>query len=125
LEPAFVAAHLRRMRLRIRLWAPLTCALTVAFGIGQAFDDGGATTAVVLQIGVMLPLAAALAMLVWSRYYQTLYYPTARAAAPVIHVLAAVFGAEAIAQSAAEELAIVVLAMLSAFFFAGLLFRAA
>ncbi|SRR5690606_19645850 len=125
LERAYLASHLARMRFRVRLWAALTFALTVAFGIGQVFDDDGISVVVLLQAGVTVPLALGLAALAWSGYYERFYYPFARVAAPLIHVLAAVFGAEAIARGAAEELAIVVLAMLAAFFFVGLLFRAA
>ncbi|HEX6999344.1 MAG TPA: GGDEF domain-containing protein [Gammaproteobacteria bacterium] len=125
LEPQYVRQHLERVHGRARLWTSLLFLLSLVLTAEQVQNDGVMAPATLAHLALLLPMCAVLWGIVWSRAYARRYLPVARVVVPILYVLTAVFGAEAIARGATEDLAVLVLALVSAFFFVGLLFRTA
>lgn len=123
LETSYIRVHLSRSQKRIRLWATLVLAMAIGFGIQPLLNGSPMGVLSFLQYGVMFPLASALVWLVWSRHFERSYLPVAQVIVPVMYALSAYFIAESAARGEAVDVSVLVLAMVAAFFFTGLLFR--
>ncbi|HEY8522112.1 MAG TPA: GGDEF domain-containing protein [Gammaproteobacteria bacterium] len=125
LEPDYVQRHLERVHGRARLWTTLLFVLSLALTAEQMQTDGIAAPATVAHLALLLPMCAVLGWIAWTEAYARWYLPVTRVVGPILYVLTGVFAAEAISGGATEDLAVLVLAVVSAFFFVGLLYRTA
>lgn len=125
LETQYLAQHLLRVRLRVRLWFSLAIILAAVFSVPQTTRAGiGSVTFWVHALGIM-PCALCLAWLAWSQSYERRFLPVARWLVPVSGALIAIFVAQAVGDAQDEELASLTMNVVAAFFFTGLLYRAA
>jgi diguanylate cyclase (GGDEF)-like protein len=125
LEANYRAAHLRRVRLRVRIWYSVNVVLAVLFTADQVRRGGVLNTLSLAHIGALVPCTAALVWLVWSRYYERWYLPASRVLVTSFNALIAVFVAIALTGERAEQLASLTVILVGAFFFTGLMFRQA
>jgi len=125
LESEYVADHLRRVRVRLRIWFLLTFALAIVSTVAETFKRGLWSTSFWLHILGIVPTAGALLWLTWSAHYERYYMRLAPVLVPLFGALIAVFIAQAVAEGSVEELAGLAVNVIAVFFFAGLLFRPA
>jgi len=125
LEAAYRVAHLRRVRLRVRIWHSVNVVLAILFTADQIRRGGMWNAVSVAQVFALVPCALALVWLAWSRQYERLYLPLARVLVAVFGALIAVFVALALLNGQDEELASLMVILFGAFFFAGLMLRQA
>ncbi len=125
LEAEYTAAHLKRVRLRVRVWFSVIAVLAVFFTIDQIHRAGIWDPYSMLHWAVHLPSAAVLAVLPWTRFYQRHYMSAVRILMPVVGILIAVFIALAIADGREESLAALAVILIAVFFFVGLPYRQA
>jgi len=125
LESQYLEEHLQRVRLRTRAWFSLAVILAAVFCVAQAAHAGFANATFWLNALGILPCALILAWLAWSERYRRWYLPAARLLVPLSGALIAFFVAQAVGDAQDEELAWLTVNVIAAFFFTGLLFRAA
>jgi diguanylate cyclase (GGDEF)-like protein len=125
LEAEYRAAHLHRVRLRVRVWHSLNLVLAILFSADQVRRAGILNAISLAHCAAMLPCTAALAWLVWSAQYQRRFLPAARVLVPIFTALLGAFVALEIHAGHDEDLAALSVNLLGVFFFAGLLFRQA
>ena len=125
LEAEYRVAHLRRVRLRVRIWYSLNVVLSVLFTADQVRRDGFWKALSLAHLGLLVPCTVALAWLSWSRYYERWYLPASRVLATTFNALVAAFVAIALARGREEQLASLAVILVGAYFFGGLMFRQA
>jgi len=125
LEAEYAAAHLERVRLRVRVWFSVTVVLAILFTINQVRSAGIWNPLSLIHVGVLLPSTLALVWLAWSPRYERFYLQAARVLVTLFGALIAVFIALAVAHGREEELAALAVNLVAVFFFAGLMFRQA
>jgi diguanylate cyclase (GGDEF)-like protein len=125
LEAQYRTSHLRRLRLRVRLWYSTGLALSMLYAVVQAFRTGLGSVDFGLEFLVVVPCAIALALLVWGSEYERLFLPASRVLVPLKYALVAFFIAPLIGSGRDEELALLTVYVIAAFFFSGLMFRTA
>ena len=125
LEAAYRVAHLRRVRLRVRIWHSVNMVLAIMFAADQIRRVGMWNAVSVARVCALVPCALALVWLAWSRQYERSYLPLARGLVAVFGALIAVFVAPAFLDGQVRELASLMLILSGGFFFAGLMLRQA
>jgi diguanylate cyclase (GGDEF)-like protein len=125
LEVLYVAAHLRRARLRVRLWFSVALVVAVLFSVAQTLRNGVWSLTFLCHAFGIVPLAAGMVWVAWSPSYQRIYMPVARTLLPLTLSLAAVFVAQSVSVGREEELAVLAVDVIGLFVFSGLLLRAA
>lgn len=122
LEAQYRTSHLKRVRLCVRLWFTLSGALSLFYTVVQALRTG---LSVDFHFLVVLPCSIALVLLVWSSGYERLFLPASRVLVPLKYGVVAFFVAPLIGSGHDEELALLTVYLIAAFFFSGLMFRTA
>ena len=125
LEAQYLAAHLQRVRLRVRIWFSLGAALSliytgiemVRYGIGSAVFG--------VQFLCIFPCSVVLVCIAWSSRYQRFFTPLAGMLVPLKGALMAFFIAREVGTGRDEALASLAVYVIAAFYFSGLQFRAA
>lgn len=125
LEIEYSAAHLQRVRLRVRIWFALTAILATLFAIDAVRRTGPSSVLSILHMGLLVPCTLTLVWLVSGRQYQRYFMPAARVLVTLFCVLIAVFIANGLADGRFEQLAGLAVNLIGVFFFAGLMFRQA
>ena len=125
LETEYVEVHLRRVRLRIRIYFALNLLPCILSAFDQLRQAGLWSVTGFLHCAVMLPCAIGLAWLSWSPRYDRLYPSAARVLVPLLTGLIAGFAAIGVSEGHEEELSVLTVNLFGAFFFAGLMFRPA
>ncbi len=126
LESQYIAAHLDRVQLRVRLWFSIGAIISFIYSVVQALRTGVFSPGFAMEFLVVFPCAMALAWLAWSeRYYRQFYMRLAPALVTVKGAFAAYFIAPLIGKAYDEEVGILAIYVVAAFFFSGLLFRPA
>jgi diguanylate cyclase (GGDEF)-like protein len=125
LEAQYRTSHLQQSRLRVRLWFSLGVALGLLYAVVQALRTGLISVDFDIEILVVFPCAVVLALLVWSSDYERLFLPVARILVPLKYALVAFLVAPLIGRGHDEELALLAVYVIGAFFFSGLMFRTA
>ncbi len=125
MEAAYRIVHLRRVRLRVRIWHSVNMVLAVLFTADRVRQDGLWNAVSVAHVCALVPCASMLLWLAWSRHYERLYLPFARVLVAAFGALIAVFVTFALRDGRGEHLASLTVVLFGAFFFAGLMFRQA
>ena len=125
LEAEYRAAHVQRVRLRVRIWHSLNVVLATLFSVAQVRRFGLWHAMPLMHVAVLVPCTVALVGLAWSGWYERYYLRAARVLVAVFGMLIAIFVAVALAEGQVEQLASLAVILVSLFFFAGLLFRQA
>lgn len=125
LEDEFVRVHLREVRTRTRIWTMLAVVLAFGFGARQWVVDGGWSSTVAIHLLLIAPVAVLLFCLVWTPVYMRWYLPWAGFLAPLYGAGVAAVVAIAVTAGDMGRLAMITLFLMAAFFFMGLLLRAA
>lgn len=125
LEAEFVRAHLDEARVRTRIWTILALVLALSFAARQWLVDYGWSRTVAIHLLVIVPAALSLFFLVWTPLYSTRYLPSATLLAPLYGAGVAAVVAIAVTAGDMGRLAMITLFIMAAFFFMGLLLRAA
>jgi diguanylate cyclase (GGDEF)-like protein len=125
LEEEYRIEHVRRVRLRGRIWYSLNVVLALLFTLDQMRRGGVWNWLSLAHIALLVPTSAALFWLAWSRQYERYYLPAGRALVPAFSALIAVFVAIAITRGRDEQLASLTVVLFGVFFFSGLMFREA
>src|SRR5579864_3942239 len=68
LEAEYSLAHLRRVRLRVRLWFMTVLVVRFLFALSQVRASGVSSLDSLLQLLVLLPCSACLVCLTWGPY---------------------------------------------------------
>jgi hypothetical protein len=125
LEGQYIADHLRRVRLRVRIWFSLNLVVAIGATTAQLLrHDAGNTTFLILLVSFTF-CAAVPMWLACSKLYER-YYPSAGAVlVPLLGALNAMFVAKTLAEGREGAIAALTVDVIAAFFFAGLLFRTA
>ncbi|HTV23520.1 MAG TPA: diguanylate cyclase, partial [Polyangiaceae bacterium] len=123
LERQYRSAHLRRVRLRARIWFSLSAMLSLVFTVAQLRGTGFSSASFWLHL-LVVPGGLALVWLAWSRHYERLYLPVANILAPVMGALIATFVAVSVARGQGYRMGILTVDVVAALFFMGLQFRA-
>ncbi len=125
IEAEYVESHLRRVRLRVRIYFSLNLVPCILSTIDQLRHAGLFSVNGLAHCVAMLPCAIGLVWLAWSPRYQRLYLPTAQMLVPILSGLIAAFAALGLSEGREEELAVLTVNLFGIFFFAGLMFRRA
>lgn len=125
LEAQYRISHLRRLRLSVRLWFSLSGGLSLLYAVVQALRSGVSSLDFNLVVLVVFPCSVVLALLVWSSDYERLFLSVSRLLVPLKYALVAFFIAPLIGRGHDEELALLTVYLIAAFFFSGLMFRTA
>lgn len=125
LEKEYSQVHLRRVRLRVRVWFTFVLIVRVLFVLGQVHREGAWTDGAMAQLCALLPCSAFLTWLAWSASFESIYLGVARFLMPLFCALVAFFAVLAIAAGQFEQFAAFTVALIAASFFAGLKFREA
>ena len=126
LESQYVAAHLNRVRLRVRLWLSMGAILSLVYSVVHAEGDGIFSAGFAMEFLVVFPCALVLAWLAWhERHYRRFYMRVAPALVTVKGACAAFFIAQLIGKGYDEEVGLLAIYVISAFFFCGLMVRPA
>lgn len=125
LEAEYTAAHLQRVRWRLRLWHSLSAFIAVIFSVAEISRAGFNTFVSWLHLGLLLPIALTLVMIAWSRAYERYYLAVANVLLPMFVGLIAAFIALSMARGNVEQLSALTVNLVGLFFFAGLFYRAA
>jgi diguanylate cyclase (GGDEF)-like protein len=123
LEAQYVVAHLRRVRLRVRIWFSLNVVLACAFTFAQVHRTGLWNAMSLAHVGALAPCTIVMAWLVWSRHYERFFMSAAPALITISCALIAVFIARDLAAGQYEQLAPLAVHLFAIFFFTGLMFR--
>jgi diguanylate cyclase (GGDEF)-like protein len=123
LEGEYSSSHLRRVRLRVRVWFTLVLVVRVILALAQIRNTGAWSDASLTQLILLLPCSAFLVYLVWSKLYERLYLKIAAIFIPFFYSLIAVVVIRAIASGQFEQFAAFTVALIAVYFFAGLKFR--
>ncbi len=125
LEAQYLAAHLRRVQLRVRIWFSLGVALSLIYTGVEMVRYGIGSAVFGVQFLCIFPCSVALVCLVWSPGYQRFFIPIARILVPLKGALMAFFIAREVGIGRDEALASLAVYVMAAFYFSGLQFRAA
>jgi diguanylate cyclase (GGDEF)-like protein len=125
IESQYRAAHLKRVRLRVRLWFSIALGLSLLYSVVQALRTGLSSVNFGIEFFVVVPCAVLLAWVAWSSEYQRLFLPVTRVLVPLKGALVAFFIAPLIGSGHDEELATLTVYVIAAFFFSGMMFRTA
>ncbi|MDB6106415.1 MAG: hypothetical protein JWO52_6414 [Gammaproteobacteria bacterium] len=68
-EAVYLASHLRRMRLRVRVWFSSVAVMIALLTVRDVWGCQLSTGYVLLRAGALLPCTVALTWLAWSRCY--------------------------------------------------------
>jgi diguanylate cyclase (GGDEF)-like protein len=130
IEAQFQQQHMRRMRLRVRVWFSfvafasfvLLALLSPVLHMEIVLLRGLTSW---IQISVLLTCVALLVWLAWSPRYQHLCMPVARIVVPIYVCVSAIVITQVILAGEQQTLAWLTLFIMATYFFSGLLFRAA
>jgi diguanylate cyclase (GGDEF)-like protein len=125
LEKEYSIAHLRRVRLRVRVWFSFVLAVRMLFEFSQVRHTGVLSDASLVQLLVLLPCSAFLAYLGWGRLYERIYLQVSVLLMPLFYGLISAFVVLGMAAGQFEHLAAFTVALIAMHFFAGLKFREA
>ncbi len=125
LEAQYRTSHLRRLRLSVRLWFTISGAMSLVYTVVQALRTGLSSVDFNVVFLVVLPCSVVLALLVWSSDYERLFLPVSRVLVPLKYALVAYLIAPQVGSGHDEELALLTVYVIAAFFFSGLMFRTA
>ena len=126
LEEAYTAVHLKRVRLRVRVWFSVNLALTLLMALDLLRRSSSAASVLpIAHVGALLSCTATLCWLVWSRHYERMFLPIAQVLVPTVGILVAAFIALAFNAGQYEYLAALAVNVMAVFFFTGLMFRRA
>jgi diguanylate cyclase (GGDEF)-like protein len=125
LETKYLSEHLRRVRLRVRIWFTFGVALSLMYTGIEMVRYGLRSDVFGFQFLLIFPCSVALAWIAWSSSYQRFYMPIARVLVPLKGALMAFFIAREIGVGRDEALASLTVYVIAAFYFSGLQFRAA
>src|SRR5579862_3569085 len=121
LEAQYVAAHLNRVQLRVRLWLSMGALISLVYSVIQALRTGFFSPGFALEFLFVFPCALVLAWLAWSnRYYRRFYTRVAPALITLKGAIAAYFIAQLIGKGYDEEVGMLSVYVVAAFFFSGL-----
>jgi diguanylate cyclase (GGDEF)-like protein len=91
LEQEFQTFHLERVRSRVRFFQLAICAIAMAAALHLIAMDGLSVRDVLFGwLGVVVPTCLFLVWASWSDYYERIYLPVARVAAPVFAIASAI-----------------------------------
>ncbi len=103
----------------------MSAALSLLYTVVQALRTGFSSIDFDLVFLVVLPCSVVLGLLVWSSDYERLFLPVSRVLVPLKYALVALVAAPLIGIGHDEELGLLTLYVIAAFFFSGLMFRTA
>jgi diguanylate cyclase (GGDEF)-like protein len=126
LESQYNAAHLQRVRLTVRVWSCIGLAISLLYTVVQTLRTGILSAGLSMNVLIIVPCAAGLVWLAWSRrYYERYYMRIAPVLVTTKGVFAAYFVAQLVGKAEDEQIGILVIYIVAAFFFSGLSFRSA
>ncbi len=125
IEAEYLATHLDRVHLRVKIWYPLVAILTAIFAVVQVRSTGIWSVGSLLLTAVLAPLTIVMSVVVWTRYYQRLFKPLARIL-PAVQLAAMAFVcAIRIVDGAVQEMSLLAMNVFAIFFFGGLMVTSA
>jgi diguanylate cyclase (GGDEF)-like protein len=125
LEDMYVDDHLRRIKVRARIWTGLSLVLAIGFSVAETLGERSWHPEVLAHWLVILPAAVVMTWFAWSRGRMRGYMQGTRILALLLGFSVAVAVAQAVSRGFAEEMGSLMLLMIATFFFIGLLPRAA
>jgi diguanylate cyclase (GGDEF)-like protein len=125
LENAYLAAHLDRARLRVRIWFTLTSVIGAMSTLAEALRTGFTSAGTLLHAALLLPCDATLVWICWSSFYKGTYSRAAPCLVTVLGAVTAISIARGIADGRGAELSALTTTLVAISFFSGLMFRQA
>jgi diguanylate cyclase (GGDEF)-like protein len=125
LEKEYSIAHLRRVRLRVRVWFSFVLVVRIMFEFSQVRHTGALSDASLIQLFLLLPCSVFLAYVGWGRLYERIYLQVSTFLMPLFYGLISALVVLAIASDQFEQFAAFTVAVIAMHFFAGLKFREA
>jgi diguanylate cyclase (GGDEF)-like protein len=125
LEKEYSAAHLRRIRLRVRVWFAFVLVIRLVFALSQIRTTGALSEASLIQLLVLLPCSAFLVYLTWGPLYDRAYLKISAILMPAFYSVIAFFVVCATAKGQFEQFAAFTVVLIAVHFFVGLKFREA
>jgi diguanylate cyclase (GGDEF)-like protein len=125
LEGAYIAAHLDRARLRVRVWFTLTSVIGAMSTLAEANRTGFTSAGTLLNAALLLPCDVALVWICWSSVYKEAYSRAAPYLVTVLGAVTAISIARGIAAGRGAELSALTTTLVAISFFSGLMFRQA
>jgi diguanylate cyclase (GGDEF)-like protein len=125
LENEYSSAHLRRVRLRVRVWFTFVLAVRSVFELAQIRNTGLFSEASLIQLTVLLPCSGFLVYLAWGPLYDRMYLKLSAPLMPIFYSLIAVLAVRATVTGQFEQFDAFTVALIAVYFFAGLKFREA
>src|SRR5580658_3421802 len=124
LELQYLAEHLRRAHLRVRVWFSLNLVLALMTTVLSLRQQSGSALLETLDASLLL-CAVVMIWLVWSKLYERCYLSAAVVFVPLTGILNCVSIAQAIATGNEGAITALAVGVIASFFFCGLLFRSA
>jgi diguanylate cyclase (GGDEF)-like protein len=125
LEGEYSTAHLRRVKLRVRVWFSFVLAVRILSALVQVRTTGALSDASLIQLAVLVPCSGFLLYLVWGPLYDRVYLKVSAFLLPLFYSLITIFVVGAIERGQFEQFAAFTVVLIAAHFFAGLKFREA
>ena len=125
LEKEYSSAHLRRIKLRVRVWFAFVLIVRALFALAQVRSTGALSGASLIQLTVLLPCSSFLVYLTWGPLYDRAYLKVSAILMPAFYSLIAFFVVRAIADGQFEQFAAFTVVVIAVHFFVGLKFREA
>jgi diguanylate cyclase (GGDEF)-like protein len=125
LEAEYSAAHLQRVRRRVRVWFTLSLMVRSLLALDQIRTTGALSVPALIHIGGVLPCILLLLWLSWGRYYERLYLRAAPVLVPALYTLIALVTARSLTAGRFEQFAGFTVVLIAVSAFAGLKFREA
>lgn len=124
LEERYLDQHVEHVTVRVRAWTAVVTMIGIVFSVDQLVEEGFWTPMVLAHLFGILPTVLVMTTLAWLPGRMRTYLKVASVLQPIYVVPVSAAVADAMAAGFAEEIVILLLIVIGAFFFMGLLFRA-
>jgi diguanylate cyclase (GGDEF)-like protein len=125
LEAEYTPIHLRRSRLRVRVWFVMVLITRVLVMCAEARSSGLASPHFLVQLLVLIPSTSVLVWLSWSAHFEGWYLRIAPYLLPPFYAVIAAAVVHAITRGSFEQFAALSVAQVAVYLLAGLKFREA
>lgn len=125
IEADYLIDHLERVRTRVRVWYTFAACMVTVFGTLTIMEDGWLTARTLLHLLFVFPVVWGFVVMIWTRHYERGFMKAAPFVSILVMCLFAYNVAEVVVDGLGAAISTLVAFVFAAFFFSGMLYRAA